>query len=450
MKTAKENLSPTRVKLTVEVPFEDLKPSLDAAYEKISSQIQVPGFRKGKVPAPIIDQRVGREAVLSEAVNDALPDLYTRALTDAEVVPLSQPELDLTKLEYDEALEFTIELDVRPDIELPDLSGITVEVEDVSVTDEDVETEIEQLRERFAEQVDVDRPAADSDHVTVDLSASKDGEKIEAAQAEDLPYQLGKGTMLEGLDEAIIGLSKGESKTFQTQLAGGDLAGEDVDVEVTLKDVKEANLPEVDDEFAQLVSEFDTIEEFKAELTKNVEQNKRLEQVQSARDSVLEQVVEQVDAPLPENVVADEIENRKQQITQQLSYAGMTLEQYLDNEEQTVDEFEADLEKRVRESLVAQFVLDEIVARDELGVENDELMQHIVRRAQESGQDPQSFVQHAMEHNHVAELAGEVVRAKALQSLVEAATVTDASGNTVDLKQPADDTAAEAAVASED
>lgn len=435
MKTAKENLSPTRVKLTVEVPFEDLKPNLDAAYKNIGSQIQVPGFRKGKVPAAIIDQRVGRDAVLSEAVNDALPNLYTAALTESEVVPLSQPELDLSKLEYGESLEFTVELDVRPEIELPDLTGIVAEVPDIEVSDEDIEAEIEGLRERFAELTEVDRAAADGDHVTVDLSASKDGEKIAAAQAEDLPYQLGKGTMLEGLDEAIIGLSKGESKTFETQLAGGDLAGEDVQVEVTLKDVKQADLPDVDDEFAQLVSEFDTVDEFKNQLTERLEQNKRLEQAQAARDSVLEQVVELVEAPLPENVVTEEIQNRKDQITQQLAYAGMALEQYLDNEEQTVDEFEADLEKRVRDSFVAQFVLDEIVARDELGVENDELMQHIVRRAQESGQDPQSYIQHAMEHNHVAELAGEVVRAKALQTLVESATIKDASGNTIDLKE---------------
>lgn len=435
MKTAKETLNPTRVKLTVEVPFEDLKPHLDAAYANIGSQIQVPGFRKGKVPAAIIDQRVGRDAVLSEAVNDALPNLYTRALTEEKIVPLGQPELDLTKLEYGESLEFTVELDVRPEIELPDLSAIVAEVPDIEITGEDIDAEIETLRERFAELAEVDRPAADGDHVTVDLSASKDGEKIAAAQAEDLPFQIGKGTMLEGLDEAVTGLSKGETATFETQLAGGDLAGEDVQVEVTLKDVKQANLPDVDDEFAQLVSEFDTIEEFRTSLTERLEQNKRLEQAQAARDSVLEQVVEQVDAPLPESVVTDEIQNRKDQITQQLSYAGMTLEQYLDNEEQTVDEFEADLEKRVRESFVAQFVLDEIVTRDELGVENDELMQHIVRRAQESGQDPQAYVQHAMEHNHVAELAGEVVRGKALQVLVESATIKDASGNTIDLKE---------------
>lgn len=433
MKSTTENLGPTRVKLTIQVPFEEFKSSLDAAYRTIGSQITIPGFRKGKVPAAIVDQRVGRSAVLDEAINSALPGWYGEALDETKVQPLSQPEIDLTKFVDGEDIEITAEVDVRPEITLPDVSKIEVTVEDAVVSDEDIDEQLVALRERFATFNEVERAAADGDFVTINLSASKDGEKIEAAQAEAMPYQIGKATMLEGLDEALIGLKAGESKTFTTQLVGGELAGEDVEVDVTVSDVKEQELPELDDEFAQTASEFDTVEELRADVTERVTRGKRIEQAGEARDAVLEQIIEQVDAPLPDSAVGDEIAARREQIQQQLGYAGLTFEQYLDSEKQTIDEFDADLEKRVRDSLIAQFVLDEVAASEEIGVDDAELTQHILRRAQQSGQDPQSYIQHAMEHNHVPELMGEVVRGKALASLVESAKVVDKSGNVVEL-----------------
>ncbi len=433
MKSTTETLSPTRVKLTIQVPFEEFKASLDTAYKTIGSQITIPGFRKGKVPAAIVDQRVGRSAVLDEAINSALPGWYGQALEETKVIPLSQPEIDLTKFVDGEDIEVTAEIDVRPTIDLPDVSKIEVTVEDAVVTDEDIDEQLEALRERFATFLEVDRAAADGDFITIDLSASKDGDKIEAAQADGMPYQIGKATMLDGLDEAVTGLKAGESKTFQTQLVGGDLAGQDVDVEVKVTEVKQQELPELDDEFAQTASEFDTVAELRADVAERVTRGKRIEQAGEARDAVLEQVVELVDAPLPEGTVTDEIGARREQIEQQLSYAGLTFESYLDSEEQTVDEFEAELEKRVRDSLIAQFVLDEIASTEEIGVDDAELTQHILRRAQQSGQDPQAYIQHAMEHNHVPELMGEVVRGKALASLVESAKVTDKSGNVIEL-----------------
>lgn len=433
MKSAQETLSPTRVKLTIEVPFEELKPNLDAAYKKIGSQIQIPGFRRGKVPAQIVDQRVGRGAVLDEAINDALPGIYTSAIREQELQPLSQPEIDITKLDDGQALEFTAELDIRPEIDVPDYTDLEVTVEDAVVSDDDVEEQLEALRERFATLNDVDRPAAQGDVLTIDLAASKDSEPIEAAQATGMTYQIGKVTMLDGLDEALTGLSTGESKVFSTQLAGGELAGEDVDVEVTVQAVKEQELPELDEEFAQTASEFDTVEEMRADIVDKLTRAKRMDQANEARDAVLEALLDQIDAPVPESVLSDEIQSRRNQITQQLTYAGMTMEQYLDSEEQTVDEFDADLEKRVRDSLIAQFVLDDVAAANEIGIEESELTQHILRRAQQSGEDPQAYAQHMMEHNHVPELVSEVVRGKALASIVEAVTVKDASGNIVDL-----------------
>jgi len=435
VKSTTETLSPTRIKLTIEVPFEEFKPSLDAAYKTIGSQITIPGFRKGKVPAAIVDQRVGRTAVLDEAINSALPGWYSQALQDTKIQPLSQPEIDLSKFEDGEPIEVTAELDVRPELELPDVSTIEVTVEDAEISDDDVEEQLTALRERFATFAEVDRAAADGDFLTIDLSASQNGEDIEAAQAEGMPYTIGRATMLDGLDEAVIGLKAGESKTFTTKLVGGELAGQDVDVTVVVKDVKEQQLPELDEEFAQTASEFDTIEELRADLTDRVTRGKRMQQANEARDLVLDEIVSKIDAPLPENLVTEEIDSRRQQIEQQLAMAGVEFQTYLDDEKQTIDEFEADLEKRVRDSLIAQFVLDQIVANEEFGIDDAELSQHIMRRAQQSGEDRNAYIQHIMEHNHVPEMVSEVLRGKALASLVESAKVTDKSGNAIELSK---------------
>jgi trigger factor len=434
VKSAAETLNPTRVKLTIEVPFEELKPSLDQAYKKIAQQIQVPGFRRGKIPAAIIDQRVGRGAVLDEAVNNALPALYMQALQENDLNPLSQPDIDVTKFDDGELLEFTAELDVVPDIQVPSYEGLEATVDDATVADEDVDEQVEALRARFGTLTDVERPAADGDFVTIDLSASQDGESIEEAQATGLSYQVGKETMLEGLDEALVGMSAGDTKTFTTQLVGGELAGQDVEVEVRVSAVKEQELPALDDEFAQTASEFDTVEELRADLVDRLTRGKRIEQANAARDAVLEKLLEMVDIALPEGVVAEEQLARRQQIDQQLAYAGMTFQGYLDSEEQTEEEFNSDLEQRVRDSLAARFLLDKVAESEALGVDEQELTQHIVRRAQQSGQDPNEYIKHAMEHNHVPELVGEIRRGKALAQIVESAVVTDESGNVVDLK----------------
>ncbi|MEH3034429.1 MAG: trigger factor [Aeromicrobium erythreum] len=436
MKSTTENLGPTRLKLTIEVPFEEFQPSLDKAYKTIAAQVQVPGFRKGKVPAAIIDQRIGRGAVLDEAINSALPGWYTQALQETEIQPLSQPEIDLTRFEDGQPIEITAELDVRPEIELPDVSAIEVEVEDAVVEDSDVDEQLDALRERFATFTDVERAAADGDAVTIDLVArDKDGEPIEGAEATGMPYTVGRGGMLEGLDEAVTGLSAGEETTFSTELVGGELKGTPVDVTVKVVDVKERELPELDEDFVQTASEFDTLDELKADLREKLVRGKRMEQAAEARDLVLDEIVGQVSAPIPDAVVTEEIASRRQQITEQLAYAGLTFDAYLEDEGQTVDEFEADLERRVRDSIVAQFVLDEVVKTQELGVDDAELSQHIIRRAQQSGQDPNSYIQHIMEHNHVPEMMSEVLRGKALASLVEGATVKDKSGNAIDLSR---------------
>lgn len=453
MKSAVETLNPTRAKLTIEVEFEELKPSLDAAYQRIAKQVNIPGFRKGKVPPPVIDRQVGRGAVLDEAINDALPKLYVQALEDNDLQPLAQPEIDITRFEDNEALEFTAEVDVRPSIEVPSYDGLSVEVEDVTVSEEDVEEQVEHLRERFATLNDVERPVQDGDVVTIDLVASRDGETVEGGEVSGYSYKVGSGELIEGVDEALLGLAVGEEKTFTSKLLAGDAAGEDVEVLVRVHAVKEQELPELDDEFAQTASEFDTVEELREDVRTRLERGKRLEQAASARDAVLEKLLDSTEIPLPDATVDAELAGRRQDVEQQLMYAGLTMEQYLDNESQTVDEFEADLEKRVRDAMAAQFLLDEVAKKEEIGVDQAELSQHLMRRAQQSGQNPDEFVKHMVEHNHIPEMVAEVVRGKALALIVEGATVTDASGNTVDLKNlrpdgtvgaPADEAAGDA------
>jgi len=434
VKSAVENLSPTRAKLTVEVPFEELKPSLDAAYKQIAQQINVPGFRKGKVPPQVIDRQVGRGAVLNEAVNQVVPEKYFEALQANSLEPLAQPEIEVTKIDDDEGIAFTAEVDVKPEITLPDYEGLSAQVDDIELADADVEEQIQALRERFGTLKDVERPAADGDFVVIDLVATQDGETVEGAEVSGMSYQVGKGGMLDGLDEAITGLSAGEEKVFTSQLVGGDLVGQDVEVTVKVSQVQEQELPEYDDEFAQLASEFDTVAELEEDVRERLGRGKRLEQAAAARDAVLESLLEKVEVPLPEGIVTEELNARRQSIEQQLAMAGITMDQYLEDEKQTIEDFEADLERRVRDSVAAQMILDTIAKKEEFGIDQAELSEHMVRRAQQSGQDPQEFANHMFEHNHIPDLVAEILRGKALAKIVESATVTDESGNHVELK----------------
>jgi trigger factor len=434
VKSAVETLSPTRARLTVEVPFEELKPSLDAAYKTVAQQINVPGFRRGKVPPAVIDRQVGRAAVLDQAINEVIPQKYVEALQANDLQPLAQPEIEVTKFEDNETLEFTAEVDVKPEITLPSYDGLEASVDDIELSDADVEEQVEALRERFATLIDVERPAADGDFVVMDLKATKDGEVVNGAEVSGMSYRVGRGGMLEGLDEALVGMTAGEEKVFSSELVGGDLIGESVDVAVSVSQVQEQELPELDDEFAQMASEFDTVAELTDDVRERLGRGRRLEQAATARDAVLEALLEKVDIPLPETMVTDELNARRSSFEQQLAYAGMTMEKYLEDEKQTQEEFEADLERRVRDAVAAQFLLDEIAKAEEFGIDQQELTEHMVRRAQQSGQDPQEFASHMFEHNHIPELVQEILRGKALAKVVETAVVKDASGNVVELK----------------
>jgi trigger factor len=418
VKSAVENLNPTRVKLTVEVPFEELKPSLDAAYKTIGSQIQVPGFRKGHVPARVIDQRVGRGAVLQEAVNEALPQFYGQAVEENNVRPIGQPEVDVTEVpaEAGQELKFTVEVDVRPEITLPDYSSMKHEVDRVDVTDEDIDERLTSLRERFGTLVGVDRAVETGDFVSIDLDAKIGDEEIDAVTG--ISYEVGSGNMLDGMDEALVGMAAGETKTFTAPLAGGDREGDDADVTVTVQSVKVRELPELDDDFAQLASEFDTLDELKADLTKQAERAKKFEQGVQARDKVLEHLLETIEIPIPDSIVEAEVHS------------------HLEGEDRLEDaEHRAEVEDNTRKALKAQFLLDAIAEQEEVSVEQPELVEYLVMSAQQYGMDPNQFAQAIDQQGQVPAMVAEVARRKALAAVLEKVTIVDTDGNAVDLNE---------------
>jgi trigger factor len=426
-----EQLSPSRVKITVEVPFADLKPSMDQAYAEVAKSINIPGFRRGKVPPVVIDQRFGRGVIIQEAFNNSWQDFYGAAVVENKLSPLAQPDVEVTKLEDGDVIEFTAEVDVRPEFELPDFSTLQAQVDALDVPDTLVDNQIEVLRNRFGSRETVERPAADGDIVTISLVASKNGEPLADATADDVEYTIGSGQMLDGLDEAVIGLSAGESATFSSTLVSGPLKDEEADIEVTVSKVQKAELPEADDAFAQEASEFDTIEELRSNIKDRLTRMARLEQASQARDAVLETLIGQIDIQVPEHLLNSEIDARRKQITEQLAQAGLTVEQYLADiaEDQTEEQFWADLEQRGEQALKAQIILDKVADEREIDVDQNDLTQHILRKAQADGVAPQQIADHLKEHpHHIEEYMLEIRRGKALAMIVESANVTDSDG----------------------
>ncbi|WP_101650684.1 trigger factor [Brevibacterium ihuae] len=419
MKSSVENIDPTRVKLSVEAPYAELKPSIDEAYKEIAKQVSIPGFRRGKVPARIIDQRVGRPAVLQEAVNSSLDDFYRQAIDEHELRPLGSPEVEVTAIpgldgKEEGDLTFTIEVDVRPEIELPAYDTLEVEVDTFEVTDEDVEKQLTDLRSRFGTLKTVDRPAQKDDFVTLDLTATVEDEEVDSAS--DISYQVGAGTMLEGMDEALDGLSAEEETTFESTLAGGEHAGKTGLIAITLKAVKERELPEADDDFAQLASEFDTIDELRDDLREQAAKQKEFDQGVQARDKVLEALIEKLDVPVPGKLVEDEVHRHLEQ------------ENRLDD-----DEHRTEVTEETERNLRTQFVLDAVVEAEDVDVSQPELIEYIISAAQQYGMNPNEFAQALDANNQVPAIVSEVARRKALAEVLAGAKVVDASGETVDM-----------------
>jgi len=448
VQSAVETLSPTRVRLTVEVPFDELQPELVKAYKTIGASVKVQGFRPGKVPPRILDQRVGRDVVLQEAVQEALPRLYSEAVTESGVAPVSRPEVDVTKLDDGVELAFTAEFDVRPDFDLPDFASLSVTVDEVIVEEEDITTELDDLRLHYATLAPVERAAADGDYLTLDLVATVGGQEVPGGNAQGLSYRIGAGDLLDGIDEAVIGKSAGDATTFTTTLIAGQYAGELSDVAVTVKAVNERQLPDADEAFAETTG-FATLDELREDIRARLMLAGKQEQGNAVRDHVLEALLAAVDLPLPETVLEAELEWRKQNTTQQLQGAGLTLEQFLENSGKSQEDFDEQLLDGATTSIKAQFVLDAIAERDQLAITDDEFREVLMRRSQSAGVPPEQFMQEAIESGSIQTLVAEIRRGKALATVMQAASITDSAGNAIDLEQlrgdlasvqPADDT----------
>ncbi len=416
MKSAVEKLSPTRVKLTIDLEFTELAPHIKDAYQSISEKIVIPGFRKGKVPQAMIDQRVGRGSVLDEAINAALPVFYSQAVREHEVLVVGRPNVDITELEDNKKVAFTVEVEVRPEIDLPDFSKISVKVDDVAVTEKDIEEQVDSLRARFGTLTAVEKDAATGDFVSIDLVAKVDGKEIEGGSANGISYEVGSGKMIEGLDEVLVGLKVEDQKTFNAPLVGM-ADGEIGEVTVTLKAVKTRELPELNDEFAKLASEFDTLTELRADVSERLTRLKSMEQGAQARDLLVQQLLDTLEIPIPEGIVEEEVS------------AHLEKENRLDD-----TAHRAEVIEEVKKSLATEFLLDAIVRAENVQVSEAELTEYLIRSSARYGMAPEQFVQEISKSGQITSVVADVSRTKALAVVLEQVAVEDASGRKVDLE----------------
>ncbi|MFJ2552962.1 trigger factor [Microbacterium sp. NPDC087591] len=426
-----EKLTPTRVKLSITVTPDDLKPSIAHAYEHIAQDVQIPGFRKGKVPAPIIDQRIGRGAVIEHAVNEGLDKFFREATVEHKLRVVGRPAADITQWpnekDFSGDLLVDIEVDVRPEIELPAYDGITVTVDAVEADEAALDAELDNMRARFGTLIPVDRPAAKGDFVELDLVATIDGAEID--RAEGVSYEIGSGELLEGIDDAIESLTAGEDTTFRSALVGGDHAGSEAEVSVSVKAVKERELPAADDDFAQIASEFDTIAELRESLAERVAQQGVFTQGSAARDKLVEVLLEQIDIPVPPKLIEDEVHN------------------HLEGEGRLEDDVHrAEVTEASEKQFRTQVLLDTIAEQADVQVSQEELSQYLVQSAAQYGMAPQEFVEALQSSNQLPALVGEVARNKALAIALGKVNVVDSNGKTVDLSDfiVVDDAAAKA------
>ena len=429
MKSAVESLSPTRVRISIDVDFKDLEPHVQAAYQTISERVVIPGFRKGKVPRQMIDQRVGRGTVLDEAINNALPVFYSQAARENDVLVVGRPSVDIKELKDNELVKFEVEVDIRPEIKLPDFSKIDIKVDDVSVSDKDIDEQVDSMRIRFGTLTAVEKDAETGDFVTIDLVARVDGKEVEGGTANDISYEVGSNRMIDGLDGALVGMKVGEKKTFATQLVGMK-EGETGEVEVELKAVKKRELPDLNDDFAKLASEFESLDELKADVRERLSRLKAMEQGAQARDNLLKNLLDTVEIPIPENLVEEEVNS------------------HLEKENRLEDDaHRKEVTEEIQRSVRADFLLDTIVKSEEVQVTEGELTEYLIRTAARYGMSPDQFAKQISEAGQIAALMAEVARTKGLAVVLERVKVTDASGNTVDLSKltakPTEETTAE-------
>ena len=435
MKTTVDKLSDTRVKLTVNVPFAELDQEIDQAYAAIAQQVSIPGFRKGKAPRQLIDARFGRGPILEQVVNDMLPSRYEQAVQSEDLKVIGQPDVDISKIEDKDFVEFTAEVDVRPEFEVPDFSEISITVPAIKAGEEDVDKALEDLAERFGELKDTKRKMKTGDYAIIDITAEVDGEKIEEASTEGLSYSIGDDNLIKGLDTALRGMKTGEDNEFTSTIQSGEHKDEEATFKVHVQQTKERKLPDMDDEFAQMASEYDTIEELREATKTEVEESKKAEQAGQIRDEILKAALADVDFELPQFVVDEQAHAQLHQILGQLAHDEKALAQLLEAQGTSREEFDQQTREQAEESVRTQIFLDAVAEKEEPEVSQQELSDHILFTAQSYGMDPNQFIQQLQSNGQIANLFSDVRRGKALAAAICRTTVKDEEGNDVDVEQ---------------
>lgn len=435
MKTTVDKLSDTRVKLTVNVPFAELDQEIDQAYAAIAQQVSIPGFRKGKAPRQLIDARFGRGPILEQVVNDMLPSRYEQAVKENDLKVIGQPDVDISKIEDKDFVEFTAEVDIRPEFEVPDFSKISVTVPALKADEEDVDKALEELAERFGELKDTKRKMKTGDYAIIDITAEIDGEKIEDASTEGLSYRIGDDDLIKGLDTALRGMKTGEGNEFTSTIQSGEHKDEEATIKVHVQQSKERKLPAMDDEFAQMASEFDTMDELRESTKTQVEETKKAEQAAQIRDEVLKAALSEVEFELPQSVVDEQAHSQLHQILGQLAHDEKALAQLLEAQGTSREEFDKQTREQAEESVRTQLFLDAVAEKEEPEVSQQELTDHILFTAQSYGMDPNQFIQQLQSNGQIANLFSDVRRGKALAAAICRTTVKDEEGNKVDVDQ---------------
>lgn len=433
MKSTVEKLSPTRVKLVIEVPFDELKEEFDKAYKTIAEQVNIPGFRKGHAPAKLIENHVGRGAVLEQVINDMMPSRYEKACTENDVQPLSTPDVDVTKIDDPNLIEFTAEMDCRPEIKIPDFKGKEISVEPRRATDEIAEQGLKDLQERFATLKGVDRPAKEGDFVSLDLSAKVNGEELKEAETKGLSHRIiGQGDLIEGLEDALVGMKAGESKTFTSKLVAGDHANEEADITVVLQKVQEQELPELDDDFAQMASEFDTLDELKEDLAKRANDAAKSEQAANLRDAVLSALIEEANFDIPKGIVEEQAQGQIQQVLSQFGGDENILKSILESQGSDLDSFYDEAKKSAEEATRTWLLLDALAEELSVEISQNDLTEAVVAQARQNNMEPEQFVQAVQQQGQLASLFSDVRRNKALFTVVRDVVAKDTEGNSLD------------------
>jgi len=432
VKSTVEKLSPTRVKLVIEVPFDELKEEFDKAYKTIAEQVNIPGFRKGHAPAKLIENHVGRGAVLEQVINDMMPSRYEKACTENDVQPLSTPDVDVTKIDDPNLIEFTAKMDCRPEIKIPDFKGKEISVEPRRATDEIAEQGLKDLQERFATLKGVDRPAKEGDFVSLDLSAKVNGEELKEAETKGLSHRIGQGDLIEGLEDALVGMKAGESKTFTSKLVAGDHANEEADITVVLQKVQEQELPELDDDFAQMASEFDTLDELKEDLAKRANDAAKSEQAANLRDAVLSALIEEANFDIPKGIVEEQAQGQIQQVLSQFGGDENILKSILESQGSDLDSFYDEAKKSAEEATRTWLLLDALAEELSVEISQNDLTEAVVAQARQNNMEPEQFVQAVQQQGQLASLFSDVRRNKALFTVVRDVVAKDTEGNSLD------------------